>query len=172
MVNYALKHLYVRPTNIILAGESSGGTLAAALCTRILEEEVRPPKGLLLAAPALYLDQSFSPGLLSKDPLLPFHLLEASRQLYLNGAYGESWVVSPGNYSDLQEFPKVRLLVGDKDPLFYDSLRFAKALQNKGGDVKVTVYEGGLHCLLSLSQAVAEYETVVADSVEYLQELR
>ena len=115
---------------------------------------------------------AFSPGLLSKDPLLPFHLLEASRQLYLNGAYGESWVVSPGNYSDLQEFPKVRLLVGDKDPLFYDSLRFAKALQNKGGDVKVTVYEGGLHCLLSLSQAVAEYETVVADSVEYLQELR
>jgi len=89
-------------------------------------------------------------------------------------------IVSPIYTPDsvLRKFPPCRLLVGDKDPLHDDCIRFTQRLVDCGVDVRLRVYEGFPHGFLNLdsnfnsfSGLRVEARKAVANSVTMIEEL-
>lgn len=72
ITNHISYYMNIRPKNIILAGDSAGGNLAASLMVQILKKGLVMPKGMFLAYPALDLRKKYSPSLFNafNDPLL------------------------------------------------------------------------------------------------------
>ena len=67
------KYFKLRPTNVILAGDSAGGNLAVSLCASLLMKNYPVlPKGIFLAYPAVDLRLRFSPSRMNSfsDPIL------------------------------------------------------------------------------------------------------
>lgn len=67
------KYFKIRPTNVILAGDSAGGNLAVSLCASLLMKNYPVlPKGIFLAYPAVDLRLRFSPSRMNSfsDPIL------------------------------------------------------------------------------------------------------
>lgn len=64
--------------SVICVGDSAGGNLAAAVALRALEEGIRPPCGVVMIYPALYLHMTpcASRVLSLMDPLLPLGTLQ------------------------------------------------------------------------------------------------
>jgi hypothetical protein len=54
--------LGIRPSRIILAGDSAGGNLAVATCLKAIMEHKRTPDGMVLAYPILNLRQTPTPS--------------------------------------------------------------------------------------------------------------
>jgi hormone-sensitive lipase len=155
--------LGTRPERILLAGDSAGGNLAAAVAVRaVMERSPIQPSGLLLCYPALRLDLSqFSPSVLLclEDRLLPYTFLRGAIEGYLGSAEAtrdprvlSNPLVSPAVAPDevLARLPCTRILVGDCDPLRDESIRFAARLERLGVNVSLRVYEGLPHGFLSL----------------------
>ena len=140
---------------VIVTGESAGGNLAAALCTKIgseitkLEDEEpssvgsaefddgvpKMPAGMMLSCAALNLslELSLSRAIGSQDPVLPSGLISAISDAYLpveKGFSKEDPLASPFFASDkiLQLFPPTLLFAGSTDPLLDDSVHFNERL--------------------------------------------
>lgn len=79
------KWLRARSPHVVVAGESAGGNLSAALVLRCLAEGIPVPSALALAYPALELNPSLSPSraLHINDPLVPVNLLLNLAAAYL-----------------------------------------------------------------------------------------
>lgn len=80
------KYFKIRPTRVILAGDSAGGNLAAALYALLLRNKFQVlPIGMLLAYPAVDLRMRFSPSRLNSfdDPILLPPLLLLCLKEYL-----------------------------------------------------------------------------------------
>lgn len=121
-----------------MVGDSAGGNLAAALTVKAIKSSCTPPSGLVLAYPALSLvPWKFSPSFLLSldDQILPHMFLKLCIKAYLNEGLHcspeKDPLLSPGLASDeiLREFPPTRILVGTKDPLHDDSIRFTDKLK-------------------------------------------
>lgn len=73
------------PVHIIVAGDSAGGNLAAAMTVRAIRDKIPPPTGLLLIYPALFLGElaSISRLLFINDPILTFATCNMCNTSYL-----------------------------------------------------------------------------------------
>ena len=120
----------IKIKKLILAGDSAGGNLAAALISMLIINKKKLPDLLLLSYPALHLSiNTMSPCmLLSLDDVVISHsLLQASLDSYLAGLSGdEHFLASPGLIQSevLKYFPKTRIYLGSTDPLRDQSFRF------------------------------------------------
>jgi hormone-sensitive lipase len=59
IINYAPIYFNIHPSKIILAGDSAGGNLVAAIAIQCIKENIRVPDALMLCYPALNLDIKF-----------------------------------------------------------------------------------------------------------------
>lgn len=130
----------INPKKIVLAGDSAGGNLVCSLMGLIIKEKLQQPSGLFLAYPAASLRIYFSPSRMHSffTPILhpsllylclreylgpEFHCVQnhpLASPLYLTKHFvGERY----GDQSFPSRWPRTRIMVGDQDPLFDDSLR-------------------------------------------------
>jgi hormone-sensitive lipase len=58
IINFVSQYFNVIPKKVVLTGDSAGGNLAAALVMKCIVSGVRPPDGIMLAYPALNLDNN------------------------------------------------------------------------------------------------------------------
>ena len=149
--------LNLDPVSYVLVGDSAGGNLVLALTYKILQSNLRPPSGIVLAYPALKLDKdSCSPSLLHalEDLLVPHTFLKLCLDAYLNGIVDvTNPLISPSFIEDqvLQKFPVTRIMVGTEDPLHDDCLRFCERLIQNRVDCKIAIFCGASHGGLSYS---------------------
>lgn len=156
---HSYEELGIDPYNIILAGDSAGGNLCLGLLNLLIINRVKLPTLVILSYPALRLDiDFFTPSYLNmlNDFILPYHIVKFCFDCYIdykNLTYIgiDNPFLSPIYTPDsiLKHYPSVRIVVGSKDPLRDDSLRFADKLLKLKKDVKLFEFEYFPHGFLN-----------------------
>ena len=158
--------------------------MAAAVAVQAITDGIRAPDGMLLCYPVLDMRRRFWPSLLwtINDRLVPFVFLECCMAAYLHPdpatasqiacdprcspALAPEWV--------LRKLPKTRIVVGDRDPLYDQCVRFTHQVAALNVDCKLKVYEGMVHGFLSFLWPVVgvpEVKACVDDCTALLKEL-
>ena len=128
--------LDIDPARIVLAGDSAGGNLAAAVCLARRDQAQTTPAGQVLIYPALggdrskgsYLSRRNAPGLTTAD-------INYYEQMYLGS--GEEENRSSRFYAPLREnnfagLPRAFLVACEWDPLRDDCFDYAACLYSAG----------------------------------------
>lgn len=123
ILSEAKSQLGIDPKQVILAGDSAGGHLCAAVTVLAILRGVRLPTGLILHYPALMLDlNSFFPSTLYAldDPILMTSFLKFCLASFVkNGDPSKNPIMSPLFTPDniVQRFPPTRIMCCEADPL-------------------------------------------------------
>ena len=130
------------PQSLVLAGDSAGGNLSAAVCMALIEKQARIPDRLVLLSPNL--DNSRNAERDARyDPISNADKLDAVAALYTGGAVAlsdprVSPIGIPGPH--LRRFPPTLLQVSGAEFLLWDSRRFAERLAEEGRRVVLSVW--------------------------------
>ncbi|MCZ8370537.1 MAG: alpha/beta hydrolase [Porphyrobacter sp.] len=134
------------PADILIAGQSAGGNLAAALMLQIRDTGLPAPAALFLDTPAV--DLTMASDSLYTNEGLDSAIGIADLQggfLYAGRAALDHPYVSP-IYGDLSTgFPPTYLRTGTRDLLLSDTVRFHTALRKAGVSADLYVVEGMPH---------------------------
>lgn len=151
---------------LIVAGDSAGGNLAAALCL-LAHERGGPAIGLqILINPAL--DLTFASPSVRENanaPLLSEASIKAYAGLYLGEQNPAMPLASPIFVTDAAKLPPALIQVGQYDPLRDDGWRYAARLQHAGVPVRTTEYPGAPHGLINFPGLSPVARQAVADAV-------
>lgn len=114
--------------HIVVAGDSAGGGLAAALCM-VAARAGSPPSGAIMVSPMLDLtaqSESYDRNA-ARDPLFSRKAVLDAAELYLQDHPCHDPLVSPLN-ADLACFPPALLLVGGAEVLLDEALDFSRRM--------------------------------------------
>ncbi|MGV9743989.1 alpha/beta hydrolase fold domain-containing protein [Rhodococcus zopfii] len=112
---------------IVLAGDSAGAGLAAAVIVAAKAGGLRTPDGLMLLSPWLDLHCSSPFYETAPDVFFPLATAESAREDYLQGAPASDPLVSP-LLADHTGFPATLIQVGGNEALVGDALGLAASL--------------------------------------------
>ncbi|WP_024793959.1 alpha/beta hydrolase fold domain-containing protein [Tomitella biformata] len=112
---------------IVVAGDSAGAGLAAAVVVAVGNSDVRTPDGLMLLSPWLDLHCSSPFYETATDVFFPLASAESARDDYLQGASAADPLVSP-LLADHTGFPPTLIQVGGNEALVGDGLSLTRAL--------------------------------------------
>jgi len=139
----------------IVAGDSSGGNLAAALTLRLRANGAPQPDLQLLLYPALDAKHArpsyreFATGYNLAGEQMAWYW-----DVYRAGAAPEAPELSPLAASDLSGLPRAVIAIAEADVLRDDAVDYAKALQAAGVPTRVVLCAGMIHGFLRWSGAV------------------
>lgn len=129
---------------IIVAGDSAGAGLAAAVVVAVDSSDVRPPDGLMLLSPWLDLHCSSPFYATAPDAFFPLATAESARDDYLQGAPASDPLVSP-LLADHTGFPPTLIQVGGSEALVGDALGLTRALATVNVTCTLEVIAGHGH---------------------------
>ncbi|HEX3983227.1 MAG TPA: alpha/beta hydrolase [Acidisoma sp.] len=155
--------------HVILAGDSAGATLAAALCLRLRRKEKPMPWAQVLMYPMLHPDfRRALDGPKEDAPLLPANSLEGYVAAYL-GRVPEVVTdpeIAPLATRDFSGMPPTAIFAADIDPLAEDAHDYCAALKECGVPVFFHSGHGLVHGYLrgrAVSDSIAEaFSTIVS----------
>lgn len=131
---------------VIVAGDSAGAGLAAALVQAAHRAGARPPQGLVLISPMLDLraeDETYESRAETDRFFSRANMLECAT-MYLQGHPSDDPLVSP-LYGDPAAFPRTLVLIGGKEVLLGEAIRFGDKLARGGRTVTLHVAENSSH---------------------------
>jgi acetyl esterase/lipase len=121
---------YFKSENIVLMGDSAGGTLAIALTQRLIIDNVKPPSKIMLISPVL--DASFKNQEIDeidkKDPMLAKVGVLSAKKMCSENLNDKR--ISPIN-GDFKLFPKTFLYLAENDITYPDQLVFVSKLNQE-----------------------------------------
>ncbi len=144
--------LNIQQGNIVLAGDSAGGNLAAAL-SEALKTECVCPKGQILIYPALSAQRhSFSYYLHRNAPLLSAAEMDTYFKMYSPDCHhSENPCLYPLSAKSFQSLPSTFVAVAEYDPVRDDGYEYIQALQQAGVQAELYLGKGLLHgCLRAI----------------------
>ena len=163
--------LGIDPARIVVAGESAGGGLAAALAILLRDRGDPMPAGLYLIYPMLDC-RTGSRDEPNPDPRIgTFRWDRASNCFGWAAMHGQAVIPAEriGHFSaalaaDLRGLPPSFIAVGDIDLFLHEDARFDAALSSAGVPVQLCVYAGAFHGFdLASGAAVARRFRIDAD---------
>ncbi|MHC8409096.1 alpha/beta hydrolase [Pseudomonas sp. Hz4] len=163
--------LRLNPDRTLVAGDSAGGNLAAALCLALRDAGEPLPAAQVLIYPGLGGDQRLPSRSECIDaPLLSSSDLECYHALYLRGTRRPVAYAMPLLAEDLSGLPPALIAVAQFDPLRDDGVLYAERLNAAG--VAATLYygEGLVHGCLRARGQVAEVDALYETLLGYLSE--
>jgi len=170
----------IRPSKVILAGDSAGGNLIMGVTMRAIKWGFRVPDGLMLAYPALNLsDRAFTPSILLSldDQIIPYSMLKLCFNAYTPKEANpeENPYLSPIIAPDhiLRRFPPIRMMSGTKDPLHDDCWRLLYRLRVLEKEARMIVYKGMSHGFLNydVPEGMKEAKICIEDAAKFIKEL-
>ncbi len=134
------------PGRIVLAGDSAGGGLVAAVLLELKRAGETLPAGGVLLSPWMDLDQSGASMQANAhcDPTISKPYLDRFAQAYLAGADARHPQASP-LHGDMAGLPPLLIQVGTVETLLDDSTRFAAKAQAAGVDARLERWEEMFH---------------------------
>ena len=173
-VNEAYNHLISKgydPDDIILGGDSAGGTLALGLLARLCQEG-RPPRGLFAFSPLTdfrFESRSFDENA-RRDPLLPSSGKERLRDMYLNGHSPQDPRVSP-ILATFPAPPPVFLQLSSSEILKDESFNMAERLRDFGGAVSIDEWSDAPHVWVLFDGLLPEAREALRRVADFLRAL-
>lgn len=142
--SFALSHYAAE--NIVLMGDSVGGTLVIALVQRLIKNQQPLPSKLILLSPVL--DASFSnPAIAAiepQDPMLSVAGAKSAKQLCAIAGDLKDPRISP-LYGSCTGFPETHLFAGELDITYPDQQIFAERLKEANSNVSLVIGKGMPH---------------------------
>ncbi len=136
----------IRPENIIIAGDSAGGSLTLTTLIRLRDEGIPLPGGAVGLSPSTDItlsdDSYFENG--ETDPILADIGLFWWIIAYLAGTDPGDSLVSP-LFADLKGLPPLLFQVSTCEMLYCDSTRFVDKARDAGVDVTLETWDDMLH---------------------------
>ncbi|CAI2383957.1 unnamed protein product [Moneuplotes crassus] len=169
----------IKPSKIIVTGDSAGGNLACALTMLCIEKHFRVPDFLLPAYPVLNMSLlNFSPSLILSldDYILPTGFLMVFIDAYVKDADAENdHFLSPGicPQNVLEKFPPTRIMTAGNDPLRDEQYRFVLKLIDADVDIRCKEYLHFPHGFLSMNLPVVgleESRNCIDQAIAYFKE--
>ncbi|MEU6983604.1 alpha/beta hydrolase [Streptomyces sp. NPDC046324] len=156
---------------LILAGDSSGGNLAAGAALRARDAGGPSVAGVLLFYPALdhRLDsvsaEAYAEGF--------FHTTAHMRWYWEQyvGPAGDPVASSPGLAADLTGLPPALVVLADCDPLRDEGLAYARRLSSAGVRAEVRLHTGVFHGFLGARGVLPEADAALAGAAGWLASL-
>lgn len=157
---------------VVLAGESAGGNLAAAVARLVTESEAVSLAGLFLAYPVT--DHQFDTAsyreLGDKNLLLSTAEMRWFWDQYCPENRRDDPLASPLRAESLAGMPPTLLCVAQLDPLRSEGLAYAERLAQSGVEVQTRCDPGMLHGYLSAAAAVPLAAAAVHQAVQWVRQ--
>jgi acetyl esterase/lipase len=136
----------VAPSQVVLAGDGSGGGLAFSVGLAIRNAGLAMPAGIVAMSP--WADLSLSGWALidnqAADSVLAWELLFRSARHYLKKVNPADPYASPA-FANLKEFPPIMVHAGSRELLRDDASKLGDRAADAGVGVSVEIYEGMGH---------------------------
>ena len=134
------------PGKIVIAGDSAGGCLTAAVLIALRDSGQPMPAGAMMLSPAVDLAMTGETmkTLAKVDPMIKKSWGDKCINMYLRTTDPKNPVASP-LYADLRDLPPILIQVGTREILLDDARRFAERAREFGVDVELEVWDGMFH---------------------------
>jgi acetyl esterase len=157
---------------LVVAGDSVGGNLAAAVAQRSRNESGPSIAFQLLVYPILdhdYETESYrlfgsSWGILTRTDMIWYHCHYVNHPGELDLPY-----VSPLRCRDLTGLPDAFILLPEADPLRDEGLLYARRLKDAGVPAAAKVYAGSVHGFWQFGVIMPEARTGIEDAAEAIR---
>ncbi|MFC9388286.1 alpha/beta hydrolase [Streptomyces venezuelae] len=156
---------------LVLAGDSSGGNLAAAAALRARDGDGPAPAGQLLVYPAL--DHRLE-GRSAHDFAEGYFHTTAHMRWYWRqyaGPDGDPAAASPGLTPDVTGLPPTLIVLADCDPLRDEGLAYARRLSAAGVPTRVHLHTGMFHGFLGGTGLLPEADEALTGAAAWLTTL-
>jgi acetyl esterase len=162
---------------LAVAGDSSGGTFAAAVAARAHDEGFERITHQILYYPSLDLDFDEDRYASLRENAVGYGLetagLKPFNAFYVDsGADPADPLVSPAKRTDLTGLPPALVVTGELDPLRDEGEQYGERLRAAGVPATVTRYAGAGHGFVQHFSWLPEYHAVYAETRAFLQEAR
>lgn len=141
-----LLELGVDPTRALVAGDSAGGGLAAAMLLRLKEDGVDMPAGAALFSPWVDLTcsgQSYETRA-QADPMFSTKTMRSTSRSYCGAHEASLPLISP-IFADLSGISPLLIQVGDAEILLDDARRLHDAAVNAGVNSTIQIFDDAFH---------------------------
>lgn len=158
------------PERTLVAGDSAGGNLAAALCLALRDAGEPLPAAQVLIYPGLGGDHRLPSRSECVDaPLLSSSDLDCYHALYLRGTGQPSAYAMPLLAEDFSRLPPTLISVAQFDPLRDDGMLYAERLNAANVDATLYYGEGLVHGCLRARGQVTEVDALYETLLGYLK---
>jgi acetyl esterase len=141
--------LDINPMRIVVAGDSAGGNLAAAVAIAARDGTVPPIRGQALLYPVLDVDMSRPSYAAARDPFLLRESMIYYWNAYLQGRLRTSDPRAvPMRLSSCAGLAPAYVLAADHDVLLDEAVDYAKRLRAVGTPTVLRIAEGAIHGFL------------------------
>ena len=136
----------VAPRQLVVAGDSAGGSLVLALLIQLRDHRQPLPAAAVCLSPAPDLTFSSESWAFNarKDLMLDARKERKAVEIYLKGADPRGPLASP-SFADLHGLPPLLIQVGSHELLLSDAERLAERAKAAGVDVTLEVWPGMQH---------------------------
>jgi epsilon-lactone hydrolase len=147
----------IDPSRIVVAGDSAGGNLAAALLLRLRDAGIPLPAGAVLLSPVTDLALTGASWATRRrvDPFFANVSATGFVEAYAGGRDVREPYLSP-LYADLRGLPPLLVHVGDHEVLLDDSVRLAERAAAAGVDARLVVWPGMMHVFQTFAPFLPE----------------
>ncbi|TDD82863.1 alpha/beta hydrolase [Actinomadura darangshiensis] len=160
----------VPASGIVLAGDSAGGHLSAALAGELCRLGLPGPAGLVLFSPWVDLTCELS-----------IQAQERARDPYISASSARRvarLVVGPAGFDDPRlallscawtDMPPVLIQVGGAEVLRNEAKAFADALKRAGADCELQIWKGQMHVFQILNRVLPEAGDAMRDAARFVR---
>ncbi|WP_285357273.1 alpha/beta hydrolase [Pseudomonas sp. lyk4-R2A-10] len=157
------------PGRMLVAGDSAGGNLAAALCLALRDAGEPLPGAQVLIYPGLGGDAQLpSRSECADAPLLASSDVDCYHALYLRGTAKPNAYAMPLLAGDFSGLPPAWIAVAQFDPLRDDGVCYAERLNAAGVDAALYYGEGLVHGCLRARHQVAEVDRLFENLLGFM----
>lgn len=140
------KELNIDPNNIIIAGHSAGGGMAAAITLKARDTKAVKPAFQMSIYPMLDYRMITPSSKMLGSTMWDANINALAWNKYLINVKGEvPAYASPSLNQDYSEFPPTISFVGDLEPFYDENVAYIEALKSANIPVKFKIFKGGYH---------------------------
>ncbi|MBQ3787063.1 MAG: alpha/beta hydrolase [Lachnospiraceae bacterium] len=162
----------VSPDKVAVMGDSSGGTLAAAVALLARDGMVPLPKGQLLLYPSL--DMRYNTPSMKKYTDVPIINTEAINSyrniVHSDWSFGNKYYMSPAEAQTFEGLCDTYVETTEFDPLHDEGVEYAKKLKAAGVNVILNETKGTVHSF-DMADDSSIVEAAVESRVDFLKRL-
>jgi acetyl esterase/lipase len=145
------------PANLVIAGDSAGGGLAAATMVNLKNLGIAQPACAVLISPWADLTVSGESAVSNADSdvMLTAEALRRCARYYLGDRDPKAPLASPV-FADLSGLPPMHVMVGSGEVLLSDAEKLVELINGAGGSANLTVWDGMPHVFPLLAALIPE----------------